>query len=945
MKYFTFIVCFYLAVMPSIINGAIIKNDFVVHNDTIGGTLQLKPAIAMNRYGRFVVCWNEGWGIDIGVNGEGWDIYARIFDADCVPLCSLFRVNQELQNLELGGPQEREVAVDIDNNGNFVVAWVFQNTDGSYHIHSRLFNFAGTPLTDEFRVDDLSGDTNVCRWYVAITKIPETGNFIVTWQSSWFFNGQYYCDIYGRRYNADGSPLGSSFRANEVTKRGFLEPYLAPRIDSDASDNFIVVWQENAWDTIWAQLFDSAGIAIDSNFIVAYDSMGNALPRCYQPDVAMNDSGYFVIVWEVMDYPIAEKWNIYAQRFDMMGNFIGESFPVNEDYTTSEITRHQTPCVAMDISGSFVIDWLRWPNPPLVWAQMYNNSGLPIGRNIVVFEHDPLVPMCLCWEKSIAKDAIGNWIVLATRWYGLGNLGDPSDLDGRKFDADGIPQDPFPVLPQKGCAHQERPAVAISKTGNYVITFQDLRDENMHHRYNVYARLFDRFGEPVTSDFLVHNKTLWSQWAPSVAMDANGNFVITWVDQGAAFPNDTAAGFEGGWIYARHFDSTGAPTDTAFRVSENYPFDNNYLPDVSMDADGDFVIVWYDCRNGLPDIYGQRYDKNCNPQDTNFKVNDYAGNSRKSRWPAVTMNDSGYFMITWTGRPSQTLTRIYAKIYDYRGNPVDTNFVISSTVGNNEHTSISCDDSSNFVITWTNVSTGLRADYNIYGQRLDLSGNMIGNNFLANDDATGLVQDYPSVTMNPETGEFAICWTDYRNGTLTNPMVYAQHFEANGNPVGSNFRVHLPESFLYFYQITGQTGVYDKVSPHCLASSQDRVVFSWMDTKRQRGWDVISKLTDWDIFSITETNPSYLCSNLHLKVSPNPVKGLLILQFFLAEDEKASICLYDVSGRLVYKTFSQGKVYGLQETTVLCSELSSGVYFVVVKTETASAKEKIIIVR
>ena len=63
---------------------------------------------------------------------------------------------------------------------------------------------------------------------------------------------------------------------------------------------------------------------------------------------------------------------------------------------------------------------------------------------------------------------------------------------------------------------------------------------------------------------------------------------------------------------------------------------------------GNFVITWYDDRNGDYDIYIQRYDSGGVAHDSNEKVNDDVGIN--GQWlPSIAMTPDGTkFIIFWT---------------------------------------------------------------------------------------------------------------------------------------------------------------------------------------------------------------------------------------------------------------------------------------------------------
>ena len=70
----------------------------------------------------------------------------------------------------------------------------------------------------------------------------------------------------------------------------------------------------------------------------------------------------------------------------------------------------------------------------------------------------------------------------------------------------------------------------------------------------------------------------------SVAMDAAGDFVVTWASYGSEDGN--AFG-----IFAQRYNSAGIAQGTEFQVN-TYTTDRQFEPSVAMDAAGDFVITW-----------------------------------------------------------------------------------------------------------------------------------------------------------------------------------------------------------------------------------------------------------------------------------------------------------------------------------------------------------------
>src|SRR3954469_25832274 len=82
------------------------------------------------------------------------------------------------------------------------------------------------------------------------------------------------------------------------------------------------------------------------------------------------------------------------------------------------------------------------------------------------------------------------------------------------------------------------------------------------------------------AEFRANTFTTGDQASPSVAADGDGDFVVAWQSSG-----------QNNHIYAQRYNSAGAAQDLEFRVNSNLTFAQS-VPSVAIDADGDFVVVW-----------------------------------------------------------------------------------------------------------------------------------------------------------------------------------------------------------------------------------------------------------------------------------------------------------------------------------------------------------------
>ncbi|MDH3597986.1 MAG: hypothetical protein OEM93_24380, partial [Rhodospirillales bacterium] len=174
---------------------------------------------------------------------------------------------------------------------------------------------------------------------------------------------------------APGDPRGVEFQVNTYTTLHQAEPAVAMDRDGDS----VLVWQSNSQDGflygIYAQRYDALGVARGGEFRVNVTTAGVQ----EFPDVAMDDDGNFVVVWE--SYQGGASYDIYARRYDAAGTAQGGEFRVNA--TTAGDQRY--PAVAMDADGDFVVAWQGSDgNADGVHAQRYDAAGVAQGGEFQV---------------------------------------------------------------------------------------------------------------------------------------------------------------------------------------------------------------------------------------------------------------------------------------------------------------------------------------------------------------------------------------------------------------------------------------------------------------------------------------------------------------------------------------------------------------------------------
>ena len=275
-----------------------------------------------------------------------------------------------------------------DSSGNFVVVWQNGTTD----VLGQRYASSGAPLGPEFRV-------NKHEYAYGLHAVPtvaadSAGNFVVVWE----FNPAKPGYLLLQRFAASGAPLGTPFWLGW--------PSFRPVAAVAPAGDFVVVWQGFAfapslWNVI-GQRFDSSGAPSGPKFLVNTFTTGYEL----HPSVGTDASGNFVVVWDGpgVDDPVA---GIFGQRFTVSGDPLGPEFRVNT-YTTND---QRYASVAADPAGNFVVTWQSEGQDGSGWdvfGQRFASSGAPLGAEFRVNTSTTAFQ----GRPSVSADASGNFVVV-----------------------------------------------------------------------------------------------------------------------------------------------------------------------------------------------------------------------------------------------------------------------------------------------------------------------------------------------------------------------------------------------------------------------------------------------------------------------------------------------------------------------------------------------------
>jgi len=521
----------------------------VLLNQTTRGP-QRAPTVGVDGDGDILATWQTQH-----QDGYSWAIFSRRYSAAADSFAAEGLVNAGTQ---LGPQIAPDVAIAAD--GRTVVVWLgpdvpvgTEEGEGGHQpaVHARFYDDAGGTA---------AGGETVLAAYTGVEDSPTSaatdaaGATVVVWQSWETVGDGSDFGIYAKLLQVDGrwldanengldddTMLVNTFTAGSQTK---------PAVASDASGNFIVVWesarQDGSGSGIFARRYNASmkTWADGTEFQVNTTSVGDQA----SPAVASDASGGFTVVWQGPD---ADGTGIYRRRFAASGA------PLENDVLVNVVadTDQSAPTIAMNDAGEAVIAWVSDHNAAAdpvdgeksVFARWYAATGVPLGAA------ERLV-------NTYVKDA------------------------------------------------QENPAVDIAADGSFVVAWQSINQEKLTEgvgsSWGVYARRFtvDRVAGSLTSpqpkEIRVNQTTDGPQRFASVGVDDTGRFTVAW----QSIRQDGSS-----WgVLARHFEATGAAApEVMVNTFTNGP---QILPAIAQRGTGDFTVVWSGSGTGrVEGTWAQRY--------------------------------------------------------------------------------------------------------------------------------------------------------------------------------------------------------------------------------------------------------------------------------------------------------------------------------------------------
>lgn len=333
-----------------------------------------------------------------------------------------------------------------------------------------------------------------------------------------------------RRFASSGSTQGASFPTTNAGPQ-FSRPLVT------AAGNILVVWQDSA-GRLFANRYTASGAAIGTNPL-ALGQFSVTLE-----DFGADASGNFFVVGHRSSFGTTTVDEVVAKRFSWNGTALSNEVVLvrKEGLLTFVYPLN----IEMGPNGQFVVLWQQWgpgggTSPP--WSnrgQVFDPSGNPSGDEFVVETSSG------AFETAHAAINLHGETVVYYHFEG--------HIKARRYSSLGVPLGGSVQVSTSSLPKFDATG-SLSDSGWFVAAYEirgrDSGDSGSN--YGVYMQVVDPQNVLRGGETVVPTTTRRDQVYPHVAMDADGDFAVTWVD------DPSTSGLLQGTVSARTFRINLAP--------------------------------------------------------------------------------------------------------------------------------------------------------------------------------------------------------------------------------------------------------------------------------------------------------------------------------------------------------------------------------------------------
>ncbi|MEE3098601.1 MAG: hypothetical protein VX463_02405, partial [Pseudomonadota bacterium] len=360
-------------------------------------------------------------------------------------------------------------AVAALTGGGWVTVWASQSQDRSdWGVYAQVYDAQGGRVGGEFLVAEAAAGTQYAPDVIGLSN----GDFAISWQGAGADDSD--SGVYTRVFDASGAPQTGAILANDVTAYDQYNAVMAA-IPAGAGGGYYVAWQsyyqDGGYYHRYVQRFDASGQKV---------SFDGATPGVEVVQIDPNTHGSLtgLSITVLTNGALAAAWSYGNDSYYSVWSSGGAPLAVEQLLHQTAVNSQGQPVVGADASGGF-------------WAAWSDNNGF---------------------------DGSG-WGIM-----------------GRRFDATGTAISDEFLVNDVVYSTQEQPQIVGLSDGRMLIGFRDEGGAD-GSSWGAYGQLFAADGSRIDDSFRINQDTNGAQDNLDLAALPGGDFVAVWSQ-----PQSTVAG-------------------------------------------------------------------------------------------------------------------------------------------------------------------------------------------------------------------------------------------------------------------------------------------------------------------------------------------------------------------------------------------------------------------
>lgn len=356
--------------------------------------------------------------------------------------------------------------------------------------------------------------------------VDSVGNYLIVWQGP-DGDGD---GIFGRRFAADGSPIGDAFAVNT----SIIGQQAAPHVAIDGTGRFVISFASTvpgSTPSLQVRRYSDTGVPIDRTSRAVPVSFSN-----HDLALAADGTATFVGIADGTAAPISTPTTVRLRRFSFDGTALGAEIVVD---SVNPFFRRPAPGICTDADGRFAIAYSRAGSTGDITFKRYAANGLLLGTSAFGFRSDgnsdPVRVACLADGSHVTS-------------YTVSDLGDflQSDVVVNRLDSSGavvgefIVNDTIAIPGMGNTANSFEADLAADPAGGFAVVWSSLvitrgDDENPEaFETRIHGRRYTASGAPASAVLRIDSPQLPSRASVPVAVLSARNRVASWVEADVA---------------------------------------------------------------------------------------------------------------------------------------------------------------------------------------------------------------------------------------------------------------------------------------------------------------------------------------------------------------------------------------------------------------------------